>query len=292
MKTVNLIGPATFPIALRRMDPQDDMALHSHDNIELVVIIGGSGRHRTRDGRYALARGDVFVVPVGMPHGYERVDGLRLVNLVFDPVRAELPLGRLASLPGYHALVSLEPGLRRHHDFSGHLRLDEPALAWLERALDDLEAELASRTPAWDQASCAWLLQILIRLARLYADHDAPASRLVVRLGAVLAHLETHLDQDLDLDRLGRIGGMSKSTLQRCFRALYGVPVKRHVTDLRLRVARDLLASGLPVAEVGRRVGIHDANYFSRVFRRGVGTTAGSFRARARSTSTSIQTAK
>jgi AraC-like DNA-binding protein len=278
-QAVNLVHGRTFPIATHRMDPQHDMALHHHDNLELVVIAGGEGQHRTRDGRWPLRRGDVFVVPVGMPHGYERVRDLRLANIVYDPARLALPLRRLAALPGYHALVALEPRLRGRQGFAGHLHLDEARLAWLLAAVAELEQELRERAPGWEDAASAGLLRILIRLARLYAEHDSPEARLTVRLGAVLAHIDAHLDRELDVAALCRIGGMSKSTLERGFRALFGAPVMRHVIRLRLEAARAMLAADdQPIAEIARRVGIADPNYFSRLFRRHLGVAPRSLR--------------
>jgi AraC-like DNA-binding protein len=276
---VNLVSADTFAIGVGPMDPQDDMALHRHDVVELVAIRGGAGSHRTRGGSFALARGDVYVVPVGMAHGYERCDGLHLVNLVFDPHRLQTALGRLEALPGYHALVSVEPGLRRHQDFAGHLRLDEASLEWLLRAIDDLGAEVRARAAGWEQAATALLTQILIRLARSYAAHDTPASRLVLRVGEVLKHIDGHLADELSLERLSAVGSVSKSTLQRCFRALFGASVNQHVIQRRIAAARELLEDGsLPVAEISRRVGIRDPNYFSRLFHRRAGAAPRVFR--------------
>jgi AraC family L-rhamnose operon transcriptional activator RhaR/AraC family L-rhamnose operon regulatory protein RhaS len=278
-RAVNIVDQRTFPIATHRMEPQHDMVLHHHDNLELVIIAGGEGLHRTRDGSWPLRRGDVFVVPVSMPHGFERCHKLQLVNIVYDDARLALPLRRLSALPGYHALMSLEPRLRGRQDFAGHLHLDEEQVSWLLSAARELDLELRQRAPGWEEAASAGLLRILVRLARLYATHDSPEARLTVKLGAVLAHIDAHLDRELDVDALCRIGGMSKSTLERGFRALFGVPVMRHVIGRRIESARaQLIAGDAPVAEIARRVGIPDANYFSRLFRKHTGSTPRSVR--------------
>jgi AraC-like DNA-binding protein len=281
MRTINLLHPAEFPIAITRMSPQEYIPAHRHENLELVLIIAGSGSHRTPAGSYPLRQGDVFMVPIGMPHGYEATDDLCLINIAYDATRLELPMHRLSVLPGYQPLVLLEPRLRGQLGFAGHLHVDHPAMAQLVGLVDELDRELQQRSSGWEHAAAAWLLQILVRLARHYAQQDTPASRLVVRLAGVLSHIENHLGAPLELAELSAHGDMSKSTLQRHFRAAFGASVRQHILALRLQASRQLLLStDLPIQEVARRVGIPDANYFSRLFLAKVRVTPRTFRER------------
>ena len=136
MLTTNLVADGGFPIGINRMLPQRDTGLHRHDNVELVVVSAGSGRHRVQGGGWPVCRGDVFVIPPGMIHGYDRCQDLQLFNIGYDPIRLALPSARLSALPGFLALVSLEPRLRKEGAFTGHLHLDEASLA---AALDAAE---------------------------------------------------------------------------------------------------------------------------------------------------------
>ncbi len=268
VRRINLLSERSFPIAVNRMEPQHDIDLHHHDNLELVLITGGAGDHRAGDERYALQRGDVFMVPIGMPHGFDRTSALSLVNIAYDSARLELPTQRLSALPGYRPLVLYEPRLRQQARFTGHLRLDEAEIAVIEQHVRGLEEELRSRAPGWQHAANAYLLQILVRLARCYAAMEAPAAQHTLRIAEVLHYIEANLDQTLTLGTLSARGRMSPSTLQRSFRAVVGTSVLQHVLDQRLKAAQDLLAStDLPVREVARRVGIADQNYFARLFR-------------------------
>lgn len=280
MQVANLVRADGPPLGVFRKDPepQRDLALHRHDNVELVVVTAGRGEHRTDGGAWPLRRGDVFAIPVGMAHGYARTAGLHLVNLGYDPRRLSVPLARLAALPGYAALCVVEPRLRRHQAFAGHLHLDEPALAAVLAPLAELEAELARRAPGWELAAEGWLMQVLIRLARSYAALDHPAAHAALRLSAVAAHIERHLADPLDQDGLARLAHLSRPTLQRLFAAAFGMPVMRHVRTLRLARARELIAGGASAAEAARRTGFADPSYFCRAFRRELGRTPGACR--------------
>jgi AraC-like DNA-binding protein len=287
VQTVNLIGPDGPALGINRMRPQDPQrVLHRHDNLELVLITAGSGEHRTPEGRFRLGRGDVFVIPPRMPHGYPRADGLELVNLGYDPARLDLPLRRLLALPGYQALVALEPHLRQDRGFAGHLHLDDAALRRCLLLVDELEGELHRREPGWEQSAAGWLLQLLVQLARAYARLDHPAARRALALAGVLDHLDRHLAEPLDLAGLSRLAGCSPATLQRRFRAVVGSSVIDHLITLRLAAARDRLAAGdEAVAMVARHCGFDHPGYFARAFRRAYGCSPREWRAKSRSNS-------
>ncbi len=282
MKIANLVTRSGPPVGMYRKDPelQRDLALHCHDNVELVVVTSGAGLHCTEGGRWPVARGDVFAIPVGMAHGYARTRQLQLINLGYDPGRLSGPWARLAGMPGFAALSLIEPRLRRHQAFAGHLHLAEDALQDVLGVAAELERELARRASGWEAAAEGWMLQLLIRLARHYAQLVSPAAASALRLSAVVAAIDEHLAQPLNQDRLAQLGHLSRATLQRLFSAAYGTSVMRYVEQVRIARARALLsAGGLPVGEVAVRVGYPDANHFARVFRRHLGCAPRQFRA-------------
>ncbi len=274
MDVVNLITPKGVPIGINRMTPQLPMSLHFHDNVELVMITAGNGSHSTSEGTWPLRRGDVFVVPVGMRHGYAHTQGLELINLGYDPARLAVPLARLAAIPGYAALCLLEPRLRRHQRFAGHLHVEDAHLQPVMQLIDAFENELKHRAPGWEPAAEAWLMQVLIHLARQYARLQTPAAQVALRLSRVQLFLEAHSTGAVTQTQLAQVAGCSRATLQRWFRAAHGTSVIDHLNRLRVARARQLLlTTDDAVAEIARRCGFTDANYFTRVFRRVSGLT-------------------
>lgn len=279
LAVANLVQASTPGVVVERQDPQHASKMHRHDNLELVVVTGGTGLHHSCEGSWRVQRGDVFVIPVGMAHRYGVCDELHLINIGYDPQRLALPLRRLAGLPGLQVLVNLEPRLRGGQDFAGHLHLDDGQLAGVLELIVRMEAELAARAPAWEESAASWLLQILIRIGRSYAGIDTAAARRMLRLGAVLEHLDRHLADELRLEQLCRIAGMSRATLERQFRAAFGTSVIGQVIARRLQAAQELLLSGdLTVAEIAGRVGFRDPNYFTRCFTRSHGLTPTAYR--------------
>jgi AraC-like DNA-binding protein len=92
--------------------------------------------------------------------------------------------------------------------------------------------------------------------------------------------LEDRVDGAIRLPDLASLVGVSSSQLSKLFREATGGGVLAHHTALKMARARLLLdTTDLPVAEVGREVGLTDQFYFSRQFRRLHGVSPRAYRA-------------
>jgi AraC-like DNA-binding protein len=80
---------------------------------------------------------------------------------------------------------------------------------------------------------------------------------------------------------LARVAAVSRSALDERFRQVLGLSPIRYLTDWRMHVAEELLAStDLGISAVARRVGYDAEEAFSRAFKRAHGTSPGQWRAR------------
>ncbi|GGF49263.1 AraC family transcriptional regulator [Azorhizobium oxalatiphilum] len=92
------------------------------------------------------------------------------------------------------------------------------------------------------------------------------------RMMRVYDFIEAHMDRELTLEELARDVGMSVSTLQRRFRAVFGVTVFEHVRQRKLELAREALASqGLSVAQAAYLAGYTSSANFATAFKRAFG---------------------
>jgi AraC family transcriptional regulator of adaptative response / methylphosphotriester-DNA alkyltransferase methyltransferase len=81
--------------------------------------------------------------------------------------------------------------------------------------------------------------------------------------------VEREYASDLDLGALARRVATSRRQLQRVFAEVGETTFRRHLAEVRMRRAAELLRRGdLPVAEVARRVGYHQPAQFAKAFRR------------------------
>jgi AraC-like DNA-binding protein len=98
--------------------------------------------------------------------------------------------------------------------------------------------------------------------------------------GAVRAmrdYLHAHAVDDVTLDELAAVGGLSKFHALRVFRTHTGLTPHQYQTHLRVHLARELIRSGLRLSEVAVRAGFCDQSHLHRHFKRVVGVTPGGY---------------
>ncbi|KWX68318.1 AraC family transcriptional regulator [Mycobacterium sp. NAZ190054] len=225
--------------------------------------------------------GLVDVVAAGRPVDPDRAghrDGA--VAVFFDP--SALGEGARSPWPTWRAHPLLFPFLHGHRD--GVLRLEVPASrrSFWRAGLAALQTELTERRDGYAQAALAHLTVLLIDLARISDDvaGDLRRSNEPV-LAQVFDVIERRLGEPLSLRDVARDCGLTPGYLTTLVRCRTGRTVGEWITERRMAEARTLLlGTELTVAEVGRRVGMTDAGYFTRQFRRRHGASPRAWRIR------------
>ncbi len=270
-----------FPIAIERWEPQEPFGLHGHDFSEIVVVTGGRGLHRIGEESWPLSAGDVFVVKGRDAHEYADPQDLSLINVLYRPEQLKWDLEDLTSLPGYHALFTLEPKWRQRHKFNSRLHLPPAEIGHVLGLVDQLDTELKSRSPGFRFLSTALFMHMVVYLSRAYGRAKNPDSQALLRIAAAISRLETNYGDEVELDDLAEIAHMSKRSFMRTFLAATGQSPIAYLIQIRVNRAADRLRStDEPITDVAFSCGFQDSNYFARQFRQVMGVTPRDYRAR------------
>ena len=95
----------------------------------------------------------------------------------------------------------------------------------------------------------------------------------------ILAYIERHIDQPLDIDTIAQDCNCSRASLFRLFKTRLSTTPRSYITEQKLKFATELLKkSNLRIGQIADRVGIGDQYYFSKLFRQQYKMTATQYR--------------
>ncbi len=256
------------PIVVYRFtDRRSTQPCHRHEFDELVIVLHGTATHITDDERYPVGVGDVFFLHGMQTHGYCDQRQFAVMNILLRPALLELPWNSLRTLPGYHALFTLEPRYRREHAFQSRLHVNPTELAGILALLTSMETELFHRDVGYEAVTLAQFSQLVVYLARCYARSMTPQSHRILRIADAMSLMERAYAEPLRLDILADMACMSSSTFTRVFKQATGYTPIAYLLRLRIRKAAALLLdASLSVTETAQQVGFVDSNYFTRQF--------------------------
>jgi AraC-like DNA-binding protein len=226
---------------------------HSHETYSFGITEAGAQAFTCRNGRHVSGTGMVMTFNPDDPHdGHAATDGgftYRMVHIWPEYLAGLLPV---SSLPLFRDPV-----------------LDDPAAAGALRRLFTALTEPASALERQERMITAACL--LARHARLAAPPAPRATR------GIAERMRSAMRDNLDFD-LGDFE-CSRFAAYRAFRSEYGMAPSDYQRQLRIWLARRLLAGGTPPAIAAAEAGFADQAHLTRWFRRYYGVTPGAYQA-------------
>lgn len=120
----------------------------------------------------------------------------------------------------------------------------------------------------------AAVTEFLVYLNRAYFDTSAEIRQDVTEneaVNQVVAYIESHLVEDLNLDSVADVSHLSKFYLDRQFKQYTGLTIYQYILKKRLITARTMLRSGASVMDACMGCGFNDYSNFLKAFKREFG---------------------
>jgi len=276
--SVNFRDDTMFPLKVA-FEPQVATLLHTHEFVEIVVIIGGSGIHATKFLKHKIIPGDVLVIPKNGVHGYPQVDNLELINILFDPTQLPIPLLDLYKLPGYNALFALNNDFFENNRYYPRVHLQGQNYETVKSILIPMKTESEQMVPGYRLSLMGYFMVLLSNLCRFYSENLKDVHEPAINVGKAISFLNTNYASDIKLPVIVKNAGMSKNTFLRNFERATGYAPINYLINIRIARACSLLReTTYSIAEIGYKTGFNDNNYFSKTFKKNVGMTAREYR--------------
>lgn len=105
------------------------------------------------------------------------------------------------------------------------------------------------------------------QISRLPAVKTSTREELFRRVEIGEEYLHSHTDGPVSLEEVSKAACLSRYHFHRAFKRAFGETPHAYLTNVRLRRARSLLRTGVPVIQACMEVGFSSASSFSRLFR-------------------------
>ena len=110
---------------------------------------------------------------------------------------------------------------------------------------------------------------LTLLMEQSWHPEEGALSKKRLELEKVRAFLDEHFTDKITLDELSEQFFINKYYLTRIFKETYGSTISHYVLTKRITRAKQLIRfSGMTMDEIAETVGMNDANYFSRAFRK------------------------
>lgn len=253
----------------RRKD-RDEAIFQSHDHLEMAYILSGEGRYRFEDGICSVKEGDLLIINPGVKHQALACPEVEISTTEFFVGAVDIQIDGFPP----NSLPVPDNGHILHT--SGELRQR------LFRICSSMEAENAVCRQGRYFMMKAYLMQILLLVIREQCEpvertkgcaFESVNKKYVVE--QIVNYFEDHYNEKISLDQIAENMYLSPFYISRIFKSETGDTPIRHLINIRLERARELLESGSEgsIQEIAASVGYDDAYHFSKLFKKHYGIT-------------------
>ncbi|MBQ3804251.1 MAG: helix-turn-helix transcriptional regulator [Prevotella sp.] len=242
----------------------------------------GRARLHLPTGCISIEEGNMYLLPGYMPHTYDCDPGFEFYYLfvmldqgndaqVFDDYEFPLSVkGNEATRLLFENYCDLYPQLNlpslSAEDFDHHPSYREYASAY-------------RRMADYERLQLHGLVEILLSYFVKHARQ-----RLLVkddRIRRLMEYVATHLDEPVTVSQMASMVCLTESHLVKAFRKSLGITPLQYIIKKKIQHAQSLLLdTPMTVSEVARAIGMSDASYFIRLFKKNIGFTPQEYRER------------
>lgn len=253
---------------------------HKHRHYEMVLVLRGGCRHIYQGKSTPLITGDFFLIPPHRAHGYQLQDNFSMCNCQFYPDKIWDNWYEMLHDIRYDVLQNGSAGGEEHFgadiNRQGIIHLSTEENIQIGGLLSDILKEQTVRSHNYKRMKQMLLEMILINIKRVqirqFSNLNKHASWKKDMINAAQQEIEENLTVNFDFKGFAERQNITLGYFRTIFKDITGLTPVEYVNRLKvLHALKDLQSSNISVIDAAAKVGIYDANYFSRLFRQIIG---------------------
>ena len=255
-----------------------DEDYHSHDILEMAFVLSGTGRYRVDGKTFSIQEGDLLIFNPGVRHQAlycpEAEVPATEFFVGFSDIQFQGIPANTMPLPNGAILLHTTGELRRK----------------LYRICTAMQEEKAVSRQGRYFMMKAYLMQFILLVIREQCEpvekskgcsFESVNKKYLVE--QIINYFEDHYSEKISLDQIAENMYLSPFYISKIFKSETGETPIRHLIDIRLENAMELLEGGWQgsIQEVAARVGYDDAYHFSKLFKKRYGISPSQARRKA-----------
>lgn len=231
---------------------------HFHEYYVIGFIEKGQRFLSCKNKEYIIEPGDLLLFNPHDNHTCEQIDGKTLDYRCIN-IQPENMSKAIFEITGKEHLPYFTPQVVFHSELVAVLR--ELHQMIIEEEKDFRKEEI--------------YFFLLEQLVEEYTEQQVPADRAEqsMEVIAICEFLEEHYMENITLDDLCKLTGLSKYYLLRSFTKQKGISPYSYLETIRIDKAKKMLEQGLPPMEAALQTGFVDQSHFSNFFKKFIGLT-------------------
>ena len=253
--------------------------LHTHDFHEFVLVTSGSGYHVTKNAKFKIECGDVYLNFPGIPHGTCQCSNLEASIILFFPELTGFSFEPLQDTQEFQAFFQTAPHLSDSFRFRNNFHLEQETLNKVNALIKQMELEQQLRRPGWGFQLNSFFMQFLLSVLRSIFQNKSEEYRKILLINEITQDIEASRTAPASPVKLAKKFGLSTRSLERLFQETLNMTPIRYLGEQRLRRSMELLRNtSLPISEIALKTGFFDSAYFSKCFSIRFGRSPRSYR--------------
>lgn len=250
-----------------------EIGMHCHEFYEINIVFNGSGVHYIQNNMYKISKGNIFVIPPNLYHGYKNIDNLEVYHILVSTQYIARYISELECMEGYMNLFNIEPFMRSNTEYNFFLTIDDEKTKNL-RLLTDILDNIRSTYREENPENCDLLMNSMglnvIETMCHYYETSIPKekpSKNYAKLSENIQFICNNYDKKITLKMLADNINMSQSAYVRLFNSVFKVSPMKYVINYRLsRVKYMLTNTDMTVTEIACRTGFYDNAHLNKIF--------------------------